>query len=205
MEQQYFAYMIIGYLSGSVLFGYLFPYLLKGIDVRELADDRNPGTFNAFVCGGMGCGIATLLAELGKGFVPVALCARRLGVHSLLFALVMAAPVLGHAYPVFHKGRGGKAIAVSFGVLIGIFPIYRPLLILIAFYLLFSFLLPVKSHGRRSVRTFLCFGGACLLMVKPDAVLLGCLAIAGIVILKHCTGADTVRRQGKEWSVQCRH
>lgn len=205
MEQSYFIYIILGYLSGSMLFGYLFPYLLKGIDVRELADDKNPGTFNAFVFGGFGCGIVTLLAELGKGIVPVALCARRLGIDSLWFALVMAAPVLGHACSIFHKGCGGKAIAVSFGVMIGLFPVYRPLLILIGFYLLFSLVFPVKPHGKRSVYTFLCFAGTCLLTVKAYAVLLGCLAVAGIVIHKHCVSAGAVHRQGKEWSVQCRH
>ena len=62
-----------------------------------------------------------------------------MGLQSPWFAAVMAAPVLGHAYSVYHRGRGGKAIAVSFGVLLGLVPagIWRPLAMLVLFYLLF--------------------------------------------------------------------
>lgn len=205
MEHRYFLYMlymIAGYLSGSILFGYLFPYLWKGIDVRKISDDGNPGTFNAFACGGIGCGIMTLLADLGKGIVPVALCARNLGIDSLLFALVMAAPVFGHAHSLFYKGHGGKAIAVSFGVLLGLLPVYRPLIILICFYLLFSLIIPVKPHAKRSVLTFFCFAGASLLTVKQQAVLLGCQGIAGIVIHKHWRQMMDAYKQRKEWSLE---
>lgn len=63
---------------------------------------------------GFFAGTLSLLCELFKGAVPVFLADRILDRDSMLFALVMAAPVFGHAFPFFQKERGGKAIAVSF-------------------------------------------------------------------------------------------
>lgn len=185
MEYQYLMYSLAGFLSGSILFGYALPRLLRGVDVREASRDGNPGTFNAFVCGGIGCGILTLAAELGKGFWPVALCMRRLGCDSLLFAAVMAAPVLGHAYSIFHRGSGGKAIAVSFGVLMGLFPVWIPLALLIVYFLFFSLISPVEDHGRRTVTTFRCFALTGLLLIRQRAILLGCILMSLTVIRKH--------------------
>ena len=51
MKMDYLFYVIWGYLSGSILFAYLIPWFMKHIDIRELSEDKNPGTFNAFVFG----------------------------------------------------------------------------------------------------------------------------------------------------------
>ena len=98
-----------GFLAGSILFGRLIPMLFYGKDVEKESEDGNPGTFNAFVCGGVFCGILVLLADIGKGLIPVAACARRLGMDSWKFVLVMVAPVFGHAHSIFRKGHGGKS------------------------------------------------------------------------------------------------
>lgn len=102
----------------------------------------------------------------------------------------MAAPVLGHAYSIYHRGRGGKAIAVSFGVLLGLVPagIWQPLAMLVLFYLLFSLLFKIKSHARRSVVTYLCFAAGTCLTVEERSVLIGSLLIAGTVIYRHTFG-----------------
>ena len=133
----YLGFVIGGYLLGSTLFAYVLPKLTRHIDIRQMSEDGNPGTYNAFRYGGTVCGICVLLLELLKGFFPVWLCERTVGLQSPWFAAVMAAPVLGHAYSVYHRGRGGKAIAVSFGVLLGLVPagIWQPLAMLVHFYL----------------------------------------------------------------------
>ena len=79
-----------------------------------------------------------------------------------LFALVLAAPVIGHAFPLFHPRMGGKAIAVSFGCLLGLYPDLRPVLTLAAFYLIFSLLLVIDPHLFRSMITYLCFLSECI-------------------------------------------
>ena len=203
MERIYLFYMICGFLLGSILFAYEIPKLMKNIDIRELSEDRNPGTFNAFVYGGTACGILVLLCELLKGFLPVYLCSQRAGRESMLFAGVLLAPVLGHAFSIFHKGKGGKGIAVSFGVLLGLFPWWTPALTLAAFYIFFSLVVPVKSHLKRSVATFGCYGAVTLFPIWEPAVRLGAFLISGIVIYKHLEAAALEETENKEkWRVQ---
>ena len=81
---EYVVFCLLGYLSGSITFGYLIPRLIKGVDVRVLSNDGNPGTANAFLYGGVFCGILVLLADLGKGALPVFLAG-----GYLFFSLVL--------------------------------------------------------------------------------------------------------------------
>ena len=90
MKYGYFFYVIMGFLSGSILFGRLIPMIFRGVDVQTESEDGNPGTFNAFACGGAFCGILVLLADLGKGALPVALCARDLGMDSWILQYLLA-------------------------------------------------------------------------------------------------------------------
>ena len=119
----YFFFIIIGYLLGSIMFGYLIPKIFKQVDTKKDSSDGNPGTANAFIQGGMICGICTLLLELSKGFIPVYLAKNSVSPNHILFSFIMLAPVVGHAYPIYTGFRdGGKCIAVSFGSLLGLFP-----------------------------------------------------------------------------------
>ena len=115
---KFLEYILIGYLSGSVLYAYLLPRYLKHVDVTEKKRGRKSGAANAFLYAGIPVGVLVLVMELLKGFVPVHLAMGRLPAAEPLFGLVMAAPVLGHAFPWGKRRRGGKAIAVSFGVLL---------------------------------------------------------------------------------------
>lgn len=64
--------ILIAYLSGNLLFGQYITKIIAGRDLVKESNDSNPGTANAFMLGGMGCGVATLLCDLLKGFLPVA-------------------------------------------------------------------------------------------------------------------------------------
>lgn len=179
--------IILGYFLGSILFGEIFLKSIKKKDIREAGQDGNPGTFNAFAAGGMVCGILTLICDMGKGILPVALYLKYNGRHAgdWLLALVMAAPVLGHAFPIY-KGfkSGGKAIAVSFGSLLGFFPDLVPALIPAAAYLLFS-AFRIQPHGKRSVLAYSCAMILSLLLIKDMAVKFGMMLIGTVVIIKH--------------------
>ncbi len=181
----YLLFILFGYLSGSMLYAYFLPKWLCKMDITALSRDRNPGTANAFSFAGIPIGIAVVLLELFKGFLPVFLAMRWLGDHDLLFALVMAAPAIGHAFPFWRKGGGGKAIAVSFGVMLGLWEQYRPLLLLVGFYLLFSLVIKIDPHLHRTVVTFLCVSVGCLLVVRSIPVVLGTALVSGVVIFKH--------------------
>ena len=109
---------VFGLLCGSILFGRALPKWIKGIDVTEVSNDHNPGTANAMKYAGVPVGILCLLGDLLKGALPVYVAVGMGLVTDSWFPLIMAAPVLGHAYSLFYHGNGGKAISVSFGVLI---------------------------------------------------------------------------------------
>ena len=183
---EYVVFCLLGYLFGSVTFGYLIPRLIKGVDVRALSSDGNPGTANAFLYGGVFCGILVLLADLGKGALPVFLAARHLDPEEKLFALVMAAPVVGHAYPLIDRyGKGGKAIAVSFGVLLGLYPVFLPVLLLAGVYLFFSLVLVVEPHSLRTGLTFRIWSVLGVHFTPLSSIKYGIVLIAFVVIRKH--------------------
>ena len=98
-------FICFGYLLGSILFARLFGLLFAHKDITQNTADGNPGTANAFLQGGFLCGVCTLLGDLFKGYLPVAWylsTQNQPTVEPLAFALLIAAPVLGHIFPLFH-------------------------------------------------------------------------------------------------------
>lgn len=176
-------WILAGYLNGSLLFAEYITRIIHKRDIMKDSEDKNPGTANAFMMGGVVCGILVLCCELFKGFLPVYLF-RRAFSDSALLSIIMIAPVLGHAFSVFHGFQGGKAIAVSFGVLLGLFPDMEAVWILVFYYLLFSFF-RVSPHSKRSILTFLCFAATAAVRISNWYIVKGCMGISTIVILKH--------------------
>ncbi|MGN0427473.1 MAG: glycerol-3-phosphate acyltransferase [Agathobacter sp.] len=178
------AWILFGYLSGSILYARIFAKLFRKEDMIEKSRDRNPGAGNAFMYGGFWCGVLTLTCDILKGFFPVYLFmqyAPDLSPDMLSIAFVMAAPVVGHAFPVFFKGKGGKGIAVTFGCLLGLFPFLRPFAILAAFFIFFSCILRINPHYYRTLAAYLCALIGMLLLVKVPMILLGFAIIAVVV------------------------
>lgn len=175
----------LGYLSGSFLSAYFLPLWLCHIDVTENADDHNPGAANAFMKAGIPCGILVLLCDLAKGMLPVFCAKEYLSPACPGFALVLIAPVIGHAWSCFYGGKGGKAIAVSFGVLLGLLPDFRPAILLAAFYIFFSVLVRIPSHSHRTIVTFSCWLITVVFLLRDPVLTLAGIGIAGIVIYKH--------------------
>ena len=168
-------FITLGYLSGSVLFARIFAGLM-GKDILGNSKDENPGTSNAFQYGGFFCGMGTLLGDLFKGFLPVWLFLRGEDpAPALALSLVMAAPVVGHAFPVFYGFRGGKGIAVSFGCLLGLLPQWQPLGSFIGSFLFFSLVVRISPHFQRTIAAYL--GGLlCIALTRQSLpVLLGFL------------------------------
>ncbi len=110
------AAIIAAYLLGSIPFGLLFSRYLTGKDPREYGSG-NIGATNALRTGGKKVGILTLLADIGKGALAVAL-AEYLQQDEVLIAAVALAVFLGHVFPIYLKFKGGKGVATMFGVLI---------------------------------------------------------------------------------------
>lgn len=138
------------------MYAQIFVKLFCNKDLIKISCDNNPGTFNAFRYGGFGCGILTLICDLLKGFVPVYLFAAGAGYGPYVNALVMAAPVIGHTFPVFNHFRGGKGIAVTFGCLLGLLPIWKPLATLAVYFILFSVVIRINPTYYRTLAAYIC-------------------------------------------------
>ena len=173
----------LGYLSGSLLFARFFGRIFCRRDITAGSPDQNPGTFNAFQNGGFLCGVLTLCGDLLKGFVPVFLYrGGSMPAAGMGLVFVMAAPVLGHILPVFHKFRGGKGIAVTFGCLLGLLPEARPLLIFAFVFLFFSLVVRITPNYHRTLFTYLVSVPGMILFVPDSAICLGFGLIAALVV-----------------------
>lgn len=114
------AAVILSYLLGSLPTAYLAGRMLKGIDIREHGSG-NVGASNTFRVLGRTPGICVLVIDILKGCLAVAVMSRILGVSGTFgIVLVGVAAVCGHNWTVFLGFRGGKGIATSLGVLIGL-------------------------------------------------------------------------------------
>jgi glycerol-3-phosphate acyltransferase PlsY len=117
------------YLCGSVPFGLLIG-LSRGIDLRK-AGSGNIGATNAGRVMGRKVGLICFFLDLLKGFLPVLLTGAWFGLlggavitvaQTWCWLGVAVAAVMGHVAPVWLKFRGGKGVATSLGVLLGIWP-----------------------------------------------------------------------------------
>jgi len=106
------------YLTGSVSSAIIVCKMMGLADPRENGSG-NPGATNVMRIGGKKAAAITLAGDALKGLVPV-LLAKTVGVESLILSAVVFAAFLGHLYPVFFGFKGGKGVATSFGVTLGV-------------------------------------------------------------------------------------
>jgi glycerol-3-phosphate acyltransferase PlsY len=118
------------YLLGAVPFGFLIARA-RGVDIRTVGS-RNTGATNVFRCVGKPWGIATFVLDLSKGvagcrLVPW-LLAQAFGAPAApgiapLHVFCGCLAVTGHNWPVFLGFKGGKGVATSAGLLLGLAPV----------------------------------------------------------------------------------
>ena len=102
--------ILIGYAVGSLPIGYLVAQAASGVDLRRVGSG-NVGAANVYRTGGMGMGLAVMLADMAKGAGAV------LNAGGGTAAVVAGvAAVVGHIYPVWLGFKGGKGVATAGGV-----------------------------------------------------------------------------------------
>lgn len=122
------AFVAIGYLFGSLPTAYI-AGKLNGIDIREHGSG-NVGATNTLRVLGKKWGIAVLLIDALKGYLPVffvslavpedAAVSGVMQIHIMMMAGVSA--MLGHIYPVWLGFKGGKGVATGLGLMTGLVP-----------------------------------------------------------------------------------
>jgi glycerol-3-phosphate acyltransferase PlsY len=113
--------IIIAYLLGAVPFGLLVARA-KGIDIRS-EGSGNIGATNVFRVVGKGWGIFTFTLDVLKGFIPAFFFQKFAGLDPAYSVLFGVAAIMGHTFPIYLKFKGGKGVATSAGVLIGVAPL----------------------------------------------------------------------------------
>jgi glycerol-3-phosphate acyltransferase PlsY len=119
---------LFGYLLGSVPFGVVLTKLFSQVDPRKIGS-KNIGATNIFRTAGKTLGILTLVGDVLKGVVPIAIAMRwgltdqwGLSPH-VWIAIVGLSPFLGHVFPIFLGFKGGKGVATALGIYLPISPI----------------------------------------------------------------------------------
>lgn len=114
--------IVLGYLLGAIPFGLVIGKS-RGVDIRN-AGSGNIGATNVMRVVGKSWGILTLVLDALKGLVAalvLPILAGDAGPEWLPLACGCAA-ILGHSFPVYLKFKGGKGVATSAGVLLGVAP-----------------------------------------------------------------------------------
>jgi glycerol-3-phosphate acyltransferase PlsY len=157
----------IGFFLGAMPFSFWVGHLLRQTDVRKYGDG-NPGATNAWKAGGWRVGIPALLLDYLKGAVPVGLAHFVFGISNWGLVLVALAPALGHAYSPFLGFRGGKALAVTFGIWTGLTLAEGPLVL----GLFLAVILLIQTSDGWAVLLGLLAFGTYLLLQRGDTFIL---------------------------------
>ena len=118
-----------GYLAGSIPTGVILSKLFGAKDVRQ-EGSGNIGATNVYRVSGAKLGILTLLGDVAKGTIPVALTCSLMDSEVWIAAAALST-FLGHLFPIFLKFRGGKGVATALGVFLVIAPLVLPCVIVV--------------------------------------------------------------------------
>jgi len=196
--------IIISYLIGSIPTAYIFGRLLKGIDIRQFGSG-NVGATNALRVLGRGPGIAVLALDILKGFVAVVLVGNFISSRTFIIGdeaieiLFGVSCILGHNWTVFLKFKGGKGIAATLGVLIGlatqIADLKSIVVVLLITWLIVFFLARIVSIA--SVISAIFLPLYMVLFKQSKLLVISSLFLTLFIILRH---RSNLRRffQGKE-------
>ena len=121
--------VIGGYLTGSIPTGVILSKLFGTKDIRQ-EGSGNIGATNVYRVSGAKLGILTLLGDVLKGFIPVALTCSLMD-SEMWIAAVAFFTFLGHLFPIFLKFRGGKGVATALGIFLVIAPLMVPCVIIV--------------------------------------------------------------------------
>ncbi|HTZ11042.1 MAG TPA: glycerol-3-phosphate 1-O-acyltransferase PlsY [Candidatus Margulisiibacteriota bacterium] len=186
--------ILVSYLIGSIPTAYIFGKVLKGVDIRKFGSG-NVGATNALRVLGKGPGVAVLLLDILKGLLAVVLigdliiAALPRASSDLLRMLTALSCILGHNWTIFLNFKGGKGVATTLGVLLGlsfkVAGINWVIALSILTWILIILLARIVSVASALTALFLPL--YMLIFRLPKLLILGATLLSILVILRHKT------------------
>ncbi|UOO30216.1 glycerol-3-phosphate 1-O-acyltransferase PlsY [Staphylococcus aureus] len=178
--------LLLSYLIGAFPSGFVIGKLFFKKDIRQFGSG-NTGATNSFRVLGRPAGFLVTFLDIFKGFItvffPSWLPVHADGPISTFFTnglIVGLFAILGHVYPVYLKFQGGKAVATSAGVVLGVNPILLLILAIIFFIVLKIF----KYVSLASIVAAIC----CVigsLIIQDYILLVVSFLVSIILIIRH--------------------
>ena len=173
------AFIVLGYLLGSISFGILMSKAFGLPDPRTVGSG-NIGATNIARSGKKLPAILTLLGDAGKGWLAVFL-AQHYGVSDGVICAVALAAFLGHCYPIFFGFKGGKGVATAAGVMFA-FSAWLGLIVLVTWIMVFA-ISRISSISALTASLVAPLAGWYLLAYKGYAVT--ALVLAVLLVWRH--------------------
>ncbi|ADQ77318.1 TPA: glycerol-3-phosphate 1-O-acyltransferase PlsY [Staphylococcus aureus] len=178
--------LLLSYLIGAFPSGFVIGKLFFKKDIRQFGSG-NTGATNSFRVLGRPAGFLVTFLDIFKGFItvffPLWLPVHADGPITTFFTnglIVGLFAILGHVYPVYLKFQGGKAVATSAGVVLGVNPILLLILAIIFFIVLKIF----KYVSLASIVAAIC----CVigsLIIQDYILLVVSFLVSIILIIRH--------------------
>lgn len=124
---QFLLFNVFAYLAGSIPFGKLIGKKY-GIDIQKRGSG-NIGFTNSLRTLGLKPAILVLVADMLKGFIPVAMALQFFPLNQVL--IIAFITILAHIFPVWLKFKGGKGVATGLGALLAISPLITLITIIV--------------------------------------------------------------------------
>ncbi len=182
------AAIAVSYLLGSIPTGLWLGLKLRNLDIRKYGS-RNIGATNTMRVLGKRLGAIALVADVLKGWLPV-VAALWLNVWDYLPILCGLAAILGHTFSVFLWFRGGKGVATSTGVFLGLAPM--PTLIAATVFGVVVGATRMVSAG--SIAAAAALSAAVFFFPATTPVRVVTVVVAVLVILKHRANLKRIMR-----------
>lgn len=177
-----------GFALGAVPFSVLVGRRFLGKNIQDYGDG-NPGAVNVFRAGGRKTGFLAVLLDIAKGVPFVWLAHSWLELPEPSIVLIAMSAVLGHSFSPFLRWHGGKAVAVTFGVLLGL-PQHEVLLtfiiIVVAGFLFIENDAWIMVLGAAGTLAYLAFTGSPAWTI----LLMSCILV--LFIFKHFEGLHSL-------------
>ena len=181
--------IVAAYLIGGIPFGLIIVRLKTGADVRA-SGSGNIGATNVLRTTGRVAGVLTLLLDAAKGLASVWLAGYLTGDNVFWMSFAALAVMLGHAFPVWLKFRGGRAVAPCLGAFAWLTPVplaaVAILFVLVVWFTRYLSLGSIIAAGLLPV--------ACWMILHPDwPVLAASVGAAVLIIARHRDNIARIR------------